>query len=107
MTKMINNELDFTLNNGEKVKLTLNFKLLLKLRSNYPEEYNEFNKVVLGKSKEDRDFFEILSVVYAAYLCANFDNKDRYTKEEFRDLMPLSITQITNVQNKLLGIEKN
>lgn len=104
---MINNEIDFPLTNGEKVKLTLNFKLLLKLKSNYPEEYDAFNRVVSGASRENGDFFDILSVIYAAYLCANFDNKDKYTKQEFIDLTPLNLSLITATQNKLLGIRKN
>lgn len=103
---MINNEIDFTLNNGEIVKLSLNFKTLLKIKSNYSEEYEAFNKVVTGSRKDDADFFEVLSVIYVAYLCANLDNKDRYTKEEFLNLVPLNITLINNTQNKLLGIKK-
>lgn len=103
---MINNEVDFTLNNRETVKLSLNFKGLLKIKSNYSEEYEDFNKVVTGSRRGDADFFEVLSVIYVAYLCANLDNKDRYTKEEFLNLVPLNITLINNTQNKLLGIKK-
>ena len=107
MIKMISNIVEIKLNNDETVKLFLNFKMLLKVKNNYPDDYYAFNKIVSGNSKEDIDFFEILSVIYVAYLCANFDSKTRYTKNEFIMLVPFNITLIKNTQNRLLGISKN
>ena len=104
---MINTELEFKLNNNETVKLTLNFALLLKIKNKYPEEYESFNKVVLYGDKKDIDFFELLSVIYVAYLCANLDNKEKYTKEEFISLVPFDVQLITQTQNRLLGYRKN
>lgn len=104
---MINTELDFKLNNEEIVKLTLNFKLLLKIKNKYPEEYESFsNYVLFGDKAKDLDFFEILSVIYVAYLCANLDNKEKYTKEEFFELVPFDIRKISEVQNQLLGFRR-
>lgn len=106
MKKLINNELDFTLNNNETVKLTLNFELLLKVKKKHPEEYDKFNKVVLYGTQKSTDIFEMLSVIYVAYLCANLDNKEKYTSEEFNLLVPFSISLITKTENRLLGINQ-
>lgn len=103
---MINTEIDFKLNNDEVVKLTLNFTLLLKIKNNYPEEYELFNKYVLYGDKKELDFFEIITVIYVAYLCANLDNKNRYTKEEFIKLIPFNLDKITRTQEVLLGYKK-
>lgn len=104
---MISNEITLKLNNGEIVNLCLNFKSLLKVKNNYPDVYESFNKVVLYGTQKDTDFFELVSVIYTGYLCANMDNKDRYTYEEFRDLIPLNMKLITDIQDVLLGIRKN
>ncbi len=104
---MINTEIDFELINKQKVKLTLNFKLLLKLKANYPEEYNNFNKYILNDGGKNLDFFEILTVIYVAYLCANLESKNKYTKEEFIKLVPFNINLIKETQNTLLGLKKN
>lgn len=104
---MISTELDFKLNNNEFIKLTLNFSLLLKIKAKYPEEYESFSKVVLYGDKKEMDFFELLTVIYVAYLCANLDNKEKYTKEEFISLVPFDVPLITLTQNKLLGYRKN
>ena len=104
---MINNEVNLKLTNGELVNLCLNFKSLLKVKNNYPDIYDSFNKVVLYGTQKDTYFFELLSVIYAGYLCANIENKDRYTFEEFRDLIPLNMKLISDVQATLLGYRKN
>jgi len=98
---------DFTLKNKETVKLTLNFELLLKIKSKYPEEYESFSKYVLfGDRNTEADFFDLVQVIYVAYLCANFDDKEKYTKEEFIKKMPMDIKLISRTQQELLGLKK-
>lgn len=103
---MINTELDFPLTNGEIVKLTLNFQLLLKLKCNYKEEYDKFNDYVVSGNRDNKDFFDVITIIYVAYLCANFDSKNKYPKEEFVKLIPLNMDLIMKTQNELLGIKK-
>lgn len=118
---MINTEMDFTLNstpevldtraftlnNHEIVKLTLNFELLLKVKNKYPDEYENFSKYVLfGDRNTDADFFDLVQVIYVAYLCANIDDKEKYTKEEFIKRIPMDIGLINRTQKELLGLKK-
>lgn len=105
---MINTEINFTLTNEEVVKLTLNFELLLKIKAKYPNEYETFSKYVLfGEKNEDLDFFELLQVIYVAYLCANFENEKVYSKEAFIKLVPFDLLLIRRTQMELLGLKKN
>lgn len=105
---MINTEINFTLTNEETVKLTLNFELLLKIKAKYPNEYETFSKYVLfGEKNEDLDFFELLQVIYVAYLCANFESEKVYSKEAFIKLVPFDLSLIRRTQMELLGLKKN
>ncbi len=104
---MINTELDFLLTNSEKVKLTLNFELLLKIKQKYPDEYESFSRYVLfGDKNTELDFLEIVQVIYVAYLCANFEDEKIYSKDAFIKLVPFDINLITRTQKELLGIKK-
>lgn len=104
---MIHSEMPFTLTNNETVKLTLNFELLLKIKSKYPDEYEIFSKYVLfGEKNEDLDFFELIQVIYVAYLCANFESEKIYSKEAFIKLVPFDLSLIRRTQLELLGIKK-
>lgn len=104
---MISTEKELILTNGETVKLTLNFELLLKIKNKYPDEYELFgNFVLFGQEKKDADFFDLVQVVYTAYLCANIDDREKLTKEEFIKLLPFDIKMITRLQQELLGFKK-
>ncbi len=104
---MINTTIDFALTNGETVKLTLNFELLLKIKSKYPNEYDIFSKYVLfGEKSDDLDFFDLIQVIYVAYLCANFEDEKIYSKEAFIKLVPFDMALIRRTQQELLGLKK-
>lgn len=86
MSKKIakNTYVDFELETGETLHLTLAFIYLLKLKNKHLEQYNEYNKVM---TKGAKDELETLTVLYTAYLCGllseNGSTDDAMDYEEF------------------------
>lgn len=62
-----NTLVDFELETGEHVKLTLAFYLLLGLKSCRKDIYERYNKI---QSKGAKEECEAVFVLYAAYMCA-------------------------------------
>ena len=79
---------EIELANGDKVKLTLNFKRLLNVRNKRKELYQRYNKIMMDGPK---DLFHNITILYVAYLCAmeDPDNID-YAMDEgtFMELLP-------------------
>lgn len=86
MLKSNMEEIEMT--NGEKVKLTLNFKRLLNVRNKRKDLYQRYNKIMMDGPK---DLFHNITILYVAYLCA-IDNPDdmEYAMDEgtFMELLP-------------------
>lgn len=59
--------------NGEKVKLTLNFRRLLNVRNKRKDLYQRYNKIMMDGPK---DLFHNITILYVAYLCAFDDPED-------------------------------
>lgn len=90
------------LNNGKEVKLTLNFARLLKVKNNNTEMYEKCNKVMMNGAK---DIFDMLSVIYTSYLCANLqDEVIKY--EEFIELVPFNLKSIAVLTDSLMTSKK-
>lgn len=92
---------ELTLENGEVIKLTLNFARLLQLKNKRKKEYEEYNDIYV---KEDKDAtFSSITILYTAYLCANIEQDDNtlMTKEEFMENIPQSFVLINNLANEL------
>ena len=60
------------LNDGSQVDLTLNNALLYQLRSERKIEYDKFNDFIFNGGK---DYFQLVDVLYVAYLCGQLDGR--------------------------------
>jgi predicted HAD superfamily hydrolase len=101
---MKNTYQELELENGEIVKLTLNFARLLKIKSEQPKIYDRFMKVLQNK---DFDIvFDSLTVLYTGYLCANMNNESVLSEEEFMELVPFDLEVINVIAGKLIQSSK-
>lgn len=96
--------LDFELNDGSIVKLTLNFGLLYDVRSKYKSIYDEYNRIMTTGKMED--FLMVGTILYTAYLCANIDSENILNKEDFFLLLPFDMELLKEVQQKLTQAKK-
>lgn len=83
--KMLNTYYDFQLADGSTAKLTLNFYYLYQLRNKNKSLYNRYNKILNEQSKKDYVYDEIdnMEILYTAYCCANMDNENALSEEDF------------------------
>lgn len=92
------------LTNGQEIKLTLNFARLLKVKNENKEIYERYNNVILNGTK---DIFDMIDVIYTAYLCANVDNKDKILSyDRITELLPHSTNLLANKINALTTSKK-
>lgn len=105
MSEIKNTYLEFDLNNGEKVNLTLTFGKLNVLKSLNNELYTRFNSVLYGKSE---DMMDLVAIVYVAYWCANYSmSGDKlYTEQEFIELVPFDMNKLKEVFTSLTQPKK-
>jgi len=75
--------IEYEMEDGEKIEMSLTFAQIMKLRSEDKELYDKVNKVL---TKGPEDVMEIPTVLYAAYLCACNDEK-KYTYRGFIENM--------------------
>lgn len=97
---MKNTYQELELNNGEVVKLTLNFARLLKIKNDREDLYTRLMKI-LQATQVDL-ILDCLTVLYVGYLCANLDSKNVLSEEEFTDLVPFDIELINVLSGKLI-----
>lgn len=83
--KMLNTYYDFPLADGTTAKLTLNFYFLYQLRNKNKSLYDRYNRILNNQSKKDYVYDEIdnMEILYTAYCCANMDNENMLSEEEF------------------------
>lgn len=84
----INTYTTVELTDGTKLKTTLTFSRLLKLRASDQHKgvYGRYNRIQMNGVKEEIDF---ATVLYAAYLCASADDLEGcMAEEEFYELLP-------------------
>ncbi len=101
---MKNTYQELVLENGETVKLTLNFARLLKIKNEQPKIYDRFMKVLQNK---DFDIvFDSLTVLYTGYLCANMNNESILSEDEFMELVPFDLEVINVIAGQLIQSSK-
>ena len=71
---MKNTFLDYELNDGSKIQLTLNFSRLLQLKNKKKDMYERYNKMLLKGTQDAIE--DNIFVLYIAYLCANIEHLD-------------------------------
>ena len=70
----------FTFEDGDTCEMTLAFIRLKRLSSKNRGLYDSYNKIMVNGPKEE---LEMLTVLYAAYVCANLDSDNLLTEDEF------------------------
>lgn len=103
---MKNTFIDFELEDGAKIQLTLNFARLLQLRSKRKSVYEKYTNALAGKG----DAFEnSLITLYTAYLCANIeklDNSEIMDFNTFIDAIPQNFMTVNAIVDKLINPKK-
>lgn len=97
--------IEFELQDKSKIKLTLNLKKLLLLKSKYRDIYNDANRII---TKGAEDIFDMVKVIYAAYLCA-FDSNtglEPMSYDTFMDVIPQNISDIATTVGSLIAPKK-
>ena len=81
MAELKNTYIDYKFEDGDSVKMTLAFYALYQLKSINKGLYDRYNKVM---TKGASDELEMITVLYAAYICANIaDAANCMSEEEF------------------------
>lgn len=84
--------------NGEKVELTLNFKKLLNVRNKRKDLYKRYNKAIMDGMN---DTFDVITILYTAYLCALDDIDTGMTEESFMEKVPPYVYELNKVARNL------
>ncbi len=89
--------------NGDTVELTLNFKKLLNVRNKKKDLYKRYNKIIMEGMT---DAFDVITILYTAYLCG-LDNIDEgMTEEMFMESVPQYVYELNEVAEKLVKPKK-
>ena len=81
MDKKMNTTIDFEFCDGTTAKLTLTFYAIYQLKAKNKSLYDRYNKAMLNQTKHNYDEMDWLTILYAAYVCANPD--EPMNEEEF------------------------
>ena len=96
----------YNLINGDEVKLTLAFALLKELEKRHPDLATRYFKIQGKKDAEIREY-DMVTILYTAYVCANFDDPDMMPEEIFAILLGSDRFSLRGVFNQLMGAKKN
>lgn len=101
----LNTTIDFPLNDGRTVKLTITWGLLIQLRSKSKHDYERYSKMVTGGVQND--VLGALTVVYIGYLCNYIDENGSadgaMSESQFAELAPNDYALVLNTMNELLS----
>jgi hypothetical protein len=79
MAELKNTKYEFEFEDGDKCEMTLAFYALYQLKAKRKSIYERYNKVMTKGAEEELD---MITVLYAAYLCANIENIETCMSEE-------------------------
>lgn len=82
MDKKLNTTIDFKFCDGSTAKMTLAFYALYQLKSKNLGLYNRYNKAMNNSASGNYDELDMMTILYAAYMCANM-NEEVMSEEEF------------------------
>lgn len=83
MTAKLNTNYMFEFEDGTTAALTLTFYKLYQLKTKNKALYDRYNTIMGNSGKGKYDELETLEILYIAYLCANLDEENVMTNEEF------------------------
>lgn len=103
----LNTVYELETNDGEKMKLTLAYRLLYKLRAKHRAEYDDYNRIMMKGAKDE---FDNLTIIYTAYLCEQIDEtgdtEGAMGFDEFMDLMPIDRSEVVRAVGMLIAPKK-
>ena len=101
---MKNTFLDLELEDGSKVQLTLNFSRLLQLKNKNKAMYEKYNKILCNGAKDAIE--DTITVIYVAYLCANIEQEEVLSFNQFSEVIPQNFIEINNICQELITPKK-
>ena len=101
---MKNTFLDLELEDGSKVQLTLNFSRLLQLKNKNKTMYEKYNKILCNGAKDAIE--DTITVIYVAYLCANIEQEEVLSFNQFSEVIPQNFIEINNICQELITPKK-
>lgn len=105
MNKKLNTTVDFELCDGTNVKLTLAFYHLYQLKSKNPSLYKRYNAAMANSGSGNYDELDMITILYAAYMCANMD-AETMKEEEFMMLCGSDRMAVANAVKALTSPKK-
>ena len=81
MNKQMNTVVEFNLCDGSTVKMTLAFYKLYQLRAKNESQYKKYNAAM--NKRKDIDDLDTITILYTAYICANMEQTNLMSEEEF------------------------
>lgn len=83
MNKKLNTTIDFEFYDGTTAKMTLAFYYLYQLKTKNPSLYKRYNAAMANSVSNSYDELDMITILYAAYMCANLDADEVMGEEEF------------------------
>lgn len=91
------------LEDENEVKLTLNLKKILSLKSFNREVYEKLNRIIINGTN---DIFDLIYVIYSAYLCALEDEVKPMTYDDFFEVVPQNLNKLILLVDRLISPKK-
>lgn len=101
----INASTEIEMSDGTKLKLTITWGLLIKLRALNKQLYSQFSHVVMAGAADD--VLKMLDIVYCGYLCQYIEDNgtitDALTQDEFIAVVPADVNAVTMAAMALIS----
>ena len=73
----------YTFEDGTTCEMTLAFYALYQLKGKNKDLYDRYNKMMTKASKDEAEELDTITILYAAYCCANLNEENIMSEEEF------------------------
>ena len=104
----INASTEIEMSDGTKLKLTITWGLLIKLRALNKQLYSKFSGVVMAGAADD--VLKMLDIVYCGYICQYIEDNgtlaDALTQDEFIAVAPADVEAVTMAAMELISPKK-
>ena len=104
----INATTEIEMSDGTKLKLTISWGLLIKLRALNKQLYSKFSGVVMAGAADD--VLKMLDIVYCGYICQYIEDNgtlaDALTQDEFIAVAPADVEAVTMAAMELISPKK-
>lgn len=101
----INASTEIEMSDGTKLKLTITWGLLIKLRALNKQLYSQFSHVVMAGAADD--VLKMLDIVYCGYLCQYIEDNgtlaEALTQDEFIAGAPADVNAVTMAAMALIS----